>query len=103
MATDRNMGQNISVKILGREFPFEVGSARDEELIRAAAEKLTNDVELLQYNYQGHDIKDAMSIVMLSREVELMELREQEKTDKSDTARRLEELDASLEEYLLSR
>ena len=96
------MKQNITIKLVGREFPFEVDSS-DEEIIRAAAAKLNDEVKELQFNYQGHDEKDVMCMVMLSEEIRLMELERNGNTEHSDTRRRLEELDAALEDYLHSR
>ena len=97
------MGQNITIKLVGREFPFEVESSEAEQLMRDAADKLNKEIELLHYNYQGHDDKDAMGIVMFREEIRLMQLEKKGNTENSDTMRRLEELDASLGDYLLSR
>lgn len=96
------MEQNITVKIAGKEFSLKVESSLEEK-IRQAVEKLRLEIESLQYDYQGQDLKDILSVVLLSEEVNLVTLEMNSKAEINDTLHKLEELDASLGDYLYGR
>lgn len=96
------MKQNISVIIAGREYSMNVDSEK-EEAIRSSVKKLNMEIEELQYNYNGIEMRDILSIVLLSEEKRLVDLENRNNVEINDDIRKLEELDKSLGEYLLSR
>ncbi len=96
------MKQRITVKIAGREFELNVESEQ-EEAIRSAVKKLNMEIDELQYNYHGKDMRDILSIVLLSEEKRLIEMESRDNFVINDDINKLEELDRSLGEYLLSR
>lgn len=96
------MRQKITVNIAGREFGLNVESEQ-EEAIRSAVKKLNMEIEELQYNYHGRDLRDILSIVLLSEEKRIVEMEDRDNFVINDDISKLEELDKSLGEYLLSR
>ncbi len=96
------MKQKITVNIAGREFGLNVESEQ-EESIRSAVKKLNIEIEELQYNYHGRDLRDILSIVLLSEEKRIVDMENRDKFVINDDINKLEELDKSLGEYLLSR
>lgn len=96
------MKQNISVIIAGREYSMNVDSEK-EEAIRSSVKKLNMEIEELQYNYNGIEMRDILSIVLLSEEKRLVDLENRSNDEINDDIRKLEELDKSLGDYLLSR
>ena len=96
------MKQKITVNIAGREFGLNVESEQ-EEAIRSAVKKLNMEIEELQYNYHGRDLRDILSIVLLSEEKRIVEMEDRDNFVINDDISKLEELDKSLGEYLLSR
>ena len=98
----RTMKQKITVQIAGREYALNVDS-QQEEAIRRAVKKLNLEIEELQYNYHGHDVRDILSIVLLSEEKRLVELESMKGDVRNADINKLEELEKSLDNYLLSR
>ena len=96
------MKQKLTVNIAGREFGLNVESEQ-EEAIRSAVKKLNMEIEELQYNYHGRDLRDILSIVLLSEEKRIVEMEDRDNFVINDDISKLEELDKSLGEYLLSR
>lgn len=96
------MDQNITVKIAGKEFSLTVDSSM-EERVRQAVDKLRLEIESLQYDYHGQDLKDILSVVLLSEEVNLVNLEMNSKAEINNTLQKLEELDSSLGDYLYGR
>jgi len=96
------MKQNITVKIADRNFSLNVESEM-EEGIRKAAERLNLEIDSLQYDYQGQELRDILSIVLLSEELKLLKIETNKNIEENDIMRQLEELDATFGEYLLSR
>lgn len=96
------MKQKITVQIAGREYPLNVESDK-EEAIRSALKKLNLEIDELQYNYHGQDLRDILSIVLLSEEKKLVDLESNGNVVINEDIGRLEELDKLLEDYLLSR
>lgn len=74
-----------------------------EEAIRSSVKKLNMEIEELQYNYNGIEMRDILSIVLLSEEKRLVDLENRSNVEINDDIRKLEELDKSLGDYLLSR
>lgn len=96
------MKQKITVQIAGREYGLNVDS-QQEEAIRRAVKKLNLEIEELQYNYHGRDVRDILSIVLLSEEKRLVELESMKGDVSNADINKLEELEKSLDNYLLSR
>jgi len=96
------MKQRITIKIAQKDYPLEVESEL-EEAIRAAAQRVNNEIESLSIIYRDVDLKDILSVVLLSEEQKLVEAESKSNIQISDTLRQVEELDATLGEYLLSR
>ena len=96
------MKQKITVQIAGREYGLNVDS-QQEEAIRRAVKKLNLEIEELQYNYHGRDVRDILSIVLLSEEKRLVELESMKGDVSNADINKLEELEKSLDDYLLSR
>jgi len=96
------MKQNITIKIAGKEFSLQVESEM-EEIIRKAVDRLDKEITSLQYDYHGQDLKDILSVVLLSEEMNLLEIQNKKNIVDNDISSQLEELDKSLGEYLLSR
>lgn len=87
------------MKIAGRESEHFV-DARKEELIRKAVAKINKEYDALRYDFRNQDPGDVLRLILVSEEMRLMELEERSSTEKSSVIRRLEELDAGLDEYL---
>lgn len=96
------MKQKITIRISKNEYPLEIESEMEEK-IRAAAQRVNNEIESLSMMYRDVDMKDILSVVLLSEEKKLVEAESKSNIQISDTLRQVEELDAYLGEYLLSR
>lgn len=96
------MKQRITIKIAQKPFPLEI-EPEMEEKIREAATKVNNEIESLSMMYRDVELTDILSVVLLSVEKKLVELESKSNTEINDSLHRIEELDARLGEYLLSR
>lgn len=94
--------QRITIKIAGKEYSLSIDSSK-EESIRKAADRLNMEIEALQYDYHGPDLKDILSIVLLSEEQKLVEMETKSNSEINNTIHSLEEIDRMLGEYLSSR
>ena len=93
------MKQRITLRIAGKESEFNVDPAR-EELIRAAAARINKEFEAMRYDYRNQDPADVLRMILLSEEMRLLESEARNKNENERMIRRLEELDAGLDEYL---
>ena len=73
------MKQRITLKIAGKETQHLVDAER-EELIRRAADRINKEIDSIRFDFRDQGLSEVLSMILLSR--------------------RLEELDASLGEYL---
>ncbi|MBQ0024475.1 MAG: cell division protein ZapA [Bacteroidales bacterium] len=96
------MGQNITIKIAGKEFPLTV-QPEEEETIRKAAAEVNGKIEALKFDYRGVDEDEILRIVMMMDAVQLLDTESVRNEQMSDLVGRLEELDTGLGEYLHSR
>ena len=93
------MKQRITLRIAGKETEHWIDAGR-EEVIRAAAERINREIDALRFDFRDQDLSDVLSMILLSEETRLLELEARSKQETHTTLRRLEELDASLGEYL---
>ena len=93
------MKQRITLKIAGKETQHLVDAER-EEVIRAAADRINREIDALRFDFRDHDLSEVLSIILLSEETKLLELEARSNKETDTMLRRLEELDASLGEYL---
>ena len=93
------MKQKITLKIAGKETQHLVDAER-EELIRAAADRINKEIDALRFDFRDQNLSDVLSMLLLSEETKLLEMEARSSREAQTTLRRLEELDASLGEYL---
>lgn len=93
------MKQRITLKIAGKETQHLVDAGR-EELIRAAADRINKEIDALRFDFRDQNLSDVLSMLLLSEETKLLELEARSSRETQNALRRLEELDASLGEYL---
>ncbi|MBR0224236.1 MAG: cell division protein ZapA [Bacteroidales bacterium] len=93
------MKQRITLKIAGKETQHLVDAER-EEVIRAAADRINREIDALRFDFRDHDLSEVLSMILLSEETKLLELEARSNKETDTMLRRLEELDASLGEYL---
>ena len=87
------------MKIAGKEMEFRVEPER-EEIIRAAAARINQEIDSLRFDFRDQDLSDVLSMLLLSEETKLLELEARTNRETDNMLRRLEELDESLGEYL---
>ena len=93
------MKQRITLKIAGKETQHLVDAGR-EEMIRAAADHINKEIDALRFDFRDQDLSDVLSMLLLSEETKLLELEARSSKENQRALRQLEELDASLGEYL---
>ena len=93
------MKQRITLKIAGKETQHLVDAER-EEIIRAAADRINREIDSLRFDFRDQNLSDVLSMILLSEETKLLELESRSNKETDTVLRRLEELDASLGEYL---
>ena len=93
------MKQRITLKIAGKETQHLVDAGR-EEMIRAAADRINKEIDALRFDIRDQDLSDVLSMLLLSEETKLLELEARSSKENQRALRQLEELDASLGEYL---
>lgn len=93
------MKQRITLKIAGKETQHLVDAGR-EEVIRAAADRINKEIDALRFDFRDQDLSDVLSMLLLSEETKLLELEARSSKENQRALRQLEELDASLGEYL---
>lgn len=93
------MKQRITLKIAGKETEHWIDAGR-EEVIRAAADKINREIDALRFDFRDQDLSEVLSMILLSEETRLLELEARSKQETHSALRQLEELDASLGEYL---
>ena len=96
------MKQNIKIKIAGDEYQLTVEPDL-EEGIRAAADRINENVDYLLDHYANVSPKQVLGIVLLREEVKLIELQRKNAGEAGEMDRELDALNAELDEYLLSR
>ena len=96
---NKAMKQRITLKIAGKETQHLVDAGR-EELIRAAADRINKEIDALRFDFRDQNLSDVLSMLLLSEETKLLELEARSSRETQNALRRLEELDASLGEYL---
>ena len=74
--------------------------AEREELIRAAADRINKEIDSLRFDFRDQNLSDVLSMILLSEETKLLEMEARSNKETDTVLRRLEELDASLGEYL---
>ena len=87
------------MKIAGKETQHLVDAGR-EEMIRAAADRINKEIDALRFDFRDQDLSDVLSMLLLSEETKLLELEARSSKENQRALRQLEELDASLGEYL---
>ncbi|MBR3065887.1 MAG: cell division protein ZapA [Bacteroidales bacterium] len=93
------MKQRITLKIAGKETQHLVDAER-EEVIRAAADRINREIDALRFDFRDQNLSEVLSMILLSEETKLLELEARSNQETDTMLRRLEELDASLGEYL---
>ena len=93
------MKQRITLKIAGKETQHLVDAER-EEVIRAAADRINREIDALRFDFRDQNLSEVLSMILLSEETKLLELETRSNQETDTMLRRLEELDASLGEYL---
>lgn len=93
------MKQRITLKIAGKETTHLIDAER-EEIIRAAADRINREIDSLRFDFRDQGLSEVLSMLLLSEETKLMELEARNKMENDRVLRRLEDLDASLGEYL---
>jgi len=66
--------KTITVSISGRQYPVKV-TGREESLVRDVAAEINNGLKEFQLQYAGKDLQDCMSMMLLSKAVELEQLK----------------------------
>ena len=74
--------------------------AERDELIRAAADRINKEIDSLRFDFRDQNLSDVLSMILLSEETKLLEMESRSNKETDNLLRRLEELDASLGEYL---
>ncbi|MBR5019020.1 MAG: cell division protein ZapA [Bacteroidales bacterium] len=93
------MKQRITLKIAGKETQHLIDAER-EEVIRAAADRINREIDSLRFDFRDQNLSDVLSMILLSEETKLLELESRSNQETDSMLRRLEELDASLGQYL---
>lgn len=93
------MKQRITLRIAGKETQHLVDAER-EEVIRAAADRINREIDSLRFDFRDQDLSEVLSMILLSEETKLLEMESRSNKETDNLLRRLEELDASLGEYL---
>ena len=93
------MKQRITLKIACKETQHLVDAGR-EEMILAAADRINKEIDALRFDFRDQDLSDVLSMLLLSEETKLLELEARSSKENQRALRQLEELDASLGEYL---
>ena len=93
------MKQRITLKIAGKETQHLVDAER-EEVIRAAADRINREIDALRFDFRDQNLSEVLSMILLSEETKLLELEARSSKENQRALRQLEELDASLGEYL---
>ena len=93
------MKQRITLRIAGKETQHLVDAER-EEVIRAAADRINREIDSLRFDFRDQDLSEVLSMILLSEETKLLEMEARSNKETDTVLRRLEELDASLGEYL---
>ena len=96
---NERMKQRITLKIAGKETQHLVDAER-EEVIRAAADRINREIDSLRFDFRDQNLSDVLSMILLSEETKLLELESRSNQETDSMLRRLEELDASLGQYL---
>lgn len=94
------MMQKISIKLAGKPYEFSI-EAKNEEKIRAVVARLNSQIDSYCKQYKGIEVQDALSIILLQREIAFIDLEAKEEI--KETLERLQSLDDRLGDYLLSR
>lgn len=97
------MAQDITVKIVGKEFGLEVNSESEEESIRSAAARINDSIEQMKFDFKAVEESDLIRIYLLSQVRKLMELEASGNVEVSSMMQQIAALDRVLGEYLLSR
>lgn len=97
------MAQDITVKIVGKEFGLEVNSESEEESIRSAAARINDSIEQMKFDFKAVEESDLIRIYLLSEVRKLMELEASGNEEVSSMMQQIAALDRVLGEYLLSR
>lgn len=97
------MAQDITVKIVGKEFGLEVNSESEEESIRSAAARINDSIEQMKFDFKAVEESDLIRIYLLSQVRKLMELEASGNEEVSSMMQQIAALDRVLGEYLLSR
>lgn len=97
------MAQDITVKIVGKEFGLEVNSELEEESIRSAAARINDSLEQMKFDFKAVEESDLIRIYLLSEVRKLMELEASGNEEVSSMMQQIAALDRVLGEYLLSR
>ncbi|MDD3200612.1 MAG: cell division protein ZapA [Bacteroidales bacterium] len=92
--------QKISLVIAGRSYDFVIEPDKEEKL-RLAVKRLNETIQDTLLRFKGVDVQDAMSIILFSKEVRIIELETKEEI--KDILDQLEGLNDQLGNYLLSR
>ena len=67
------MKQRITLKIAGKETQHLVDAER-EEVIRAAADRINQEIDALRFDFRNHELSEVLSMILLSEETKLLEL-----------------------------
>ena len=94
-----SMKQRITLRIAGKETQHLIDAER-EEVIRAAADRINREIDSLRFDFRDQNLSDVLSMILLSEETKLLELESRSNQETDSMLRRLEELDASLGQYL---
>lgn len=97
------MAQDITVKIVGKEFGLEVNSESEEESIRSAAARINDSIEQMKFDFKAVEEYDLIRIYLLSQVRKLMVLEASGNVEVSSMMQQIAALDRVLGEYLLSR
>lgn len=97
------MAQDITVKIVGKEFGLEVNSESEEESIRSSAARINDSIEQMKFDFKAVEESDLIRIYLLSQVRKLMELEASGNVEVSSMMQQIAALDRVLGEYLLSR
>lgn len=96
------MKQNITLKIGGVEYPLSINPELEEGM-RAAAERINEEMDYIEDHYGNVSHSDVLSIMLLRAEVKLLELQRDNAGEAGELVRGIEALNAELEDYLHSR
>jgi len=91
--------RNIDLMIAGRSYSLRI-KRKDELNIRKIADEINTKVKNLQLSYTRKDKQDCLCIALLTYAVDNYKLKHQTPADDEDTADRLDQLTALLDEYV---